>query len=104
MIIHLGNSAIECNEAEELVRIGTGKTVYCIDERDDIYHTPEQAMDDAEVLFGTWIGNLCVCEYKVNITYNDEDGRYELVDNNEAPLSFTGRYWTHTDDGWKEEA
>lgn len=103
MKIYIGNSVIEHTEAEELIGIGTGKTVYCIDERDDIYRTPERAMEEAETLADGWIGDLCVCEYKINLCFGQEPCEYALAYESDAPLAFTGRFWRKTANGWKEQ-
>ena len=102
MRIYLGGCVIEQSDAEFLAEDSTPNIVYCVDERDKIFCSVSDAQEYGETLAPVWNGDMYVSEYAVNIYWDDEKMEYALHDEDDAPLAFTGRYWTLTPDGWKE--
>lgn len=110
MQINLGNYAISEDDADLLIGLNPSVTVYSVDECDEIHLRKEAAMSQAEDLAEDWAGDLIVSEYSINIGYDPDDPRneesrgYYLIDWQNPPLNFTGKYWVYDKDTeeWEE--
>ena len=100
--ITINGFTVEESLAQMLVSDDAPEFVYEIDEVEETFLTPEKAMEYAEDIVEGWVGDLNVCEYRNNLRFDEEKREYTLADWDEAPLSFTGRYWTRKNEEWVE--
>lgn len=81
-----------------------GHLFYSADETDEVFDNLEDALDYGESISDDWIGEMNVCEYVCNVKYNEDEFKYERIDECDSELAFTGNYWTLTESGWKEQS
>ncbi len=102
MNIEINGCTVEESLAQRLTAEDAPEFVYSVDELDDIFVTPEEAMAYGDKHADGWIGDMNVGEYRNNLRFDEEKREYTLADWDEAPLSFTGRYWTRKNEEWVE--
>jgi len=87
----------------EIIVSCEGQFFYSVDEDDMVFDSLDDAKEYGESIRDGWHGDMFICEYRRNIRFDEKEFEYERINEAESDLSFTGRYWTLTPDGWREE-
>lgn len=103
MNVEINGFTVEESLAQMLTAHDAPELVYSVDELDEVFPTPEEAMAYGDEHADGWIGDMNVCEYRNNLRFDEEKWEYFLAVQGEAPLSFTGRYWVRKGGKWTEE-